>query len=197
MPPATRLLTGLLVAFSLIGFLVRCVFTSSLPSSPSSFPSGLDSPVGQYGIFSPAPRQDFPWLFLVPGKVIYNPWTLITAGFAEGNLFEVRPVQLRAPEAYQYELVDATARADASPPPHPHPRSQFIVSLLSIPLCARYLERVWSYTELLKFALVTVLASNIISVGFSWIVYFVLNDVKSMCVALLALAPALFRRAAN
>lgn len=60
--------------------------------------------------------------------------------------------------------------------------SKFIVSLISIPLCGRYLERVWSYNELLKFAFVTILASNIISVGFSWIVYFLLNDVKSMYV---------------
>jgi len=63
-------------------------------------------------------------------------------------------------------------------------REQFFVSLVAIPLCGRYLERVWSYTELLKFAFVVILASNIISVGFSWIVYFLLNDVKSMCVRL-------------
>lgn len=89
-PPATRLLTGLLILFSTLGFFVRCVFPSSLPSSAASFPSGLETPLSQFGIFSPAPRQDFPWLFLVPGKVLYHPWTLITAGFAEGNLIEVR-----------------------------------------------------------------------------------------------------------
>jgi hypothetical protein len=47
--------------------------------------------------------------------------------------------------------------------------------LISVPLCARYLERVWGAKELLKFCGVVIVASNLIAVGLSWILAFVLG----------------------
>ncbi|KAL7417415.1 eukaryotic integral membrane protein-domain-containing protein [Mrakia frigida] len=126
-PPATRYLTITLLAFSLLGAFLR--ITSSGDPQLGELAS--------YGLFSPAPRQDYPWLFLVPGKVFYYPWTLLIAGFAEGNLIE------------------------------------FAISALALPLCARYLERVWGARELLKFVVVVIVSSNIIAVGLSWILFFV------------------------
>ena len=34
----------------------------------------------------------FPWLVLVPGSVIWNPWTLATSAFCEASLLEVGPL---------------------------------------------------------------------------------------------------------
>jgi len=31
-----------------------------------------------------------PWLTLVPSNVVYAPWTLLSSGFTETNLIEVR-----------------------------------------------------------------------------------------------------------
>lgn len=39
-------------------------------------------------------------------------------------------------------------------------RKQFLVSLLTLPLSGRYLERVWGAQELVKFVLFTVVVSN-------------------------------------
>ncbi|WWC88860.1 uncharacterized protein L201_003775 [Kwoniella dendrophila CBS 6074] len=51
-----------------------------------------------------------------------------------------------------------------------------IVSLISIPLACRYLERVWGIRELIKFSIITIVGSNVIAFGFSWIVWFVLGQ---------------------
>lgn len=42
---------------------------------------------------------------------------------------------------------------------------EFVISILTLPLAARYLERVWGPVELLKFVGVTVVASNAIAVA--------------------------------
>lgn len=55
------------------------------------------------------------------------------------------------------------------------PAYQFIISAITLPLCARYLERIWGARELLKFCFVVIVASNIIGVGLSWILFFVLG----------------------
>jgi hypothetical protein len=44
-----------------------------------------------------------------------------------------------------------------------HFPSQFLLSLLTLPLAGRYLERVWGAQELLKFVLVVVVVSNVIA----------------------------------
>lgn len=50
-----------------------------------------------------------------------------------------------------------------------------MISFVTLPLCARYLERVWGARELVKFCVVVIVASNIIAVGLSWILWIVLG----------------------
>ncbi|CAD6571152.1 MAG: hypothetical protein TREMPRED_000180 [Tremellales sp. Tagirdzhanova-0007] len=45
------------------------------------------------------------------------------------------------------------------------------ISLVSLPLACRYLERVWGARELFRFSMIVVVASNIIAFGFSWLMY--------------------------
>ncbi|CDZ96708.1 Predicted membrane protein [Phaffia rhodozyma] len=140
LPTVTRSLLIILLTTSTLAFLLRINSTSSsLRASPSSFPTGADTHITRYGLFHPAPREDYPWLFCVPGKVFYYPWTILIAGFAEGNLVE------------------------------------FLISVVSLPLCGRYLERIWGGKELAKFTFVVIVASNVIAIGLSWILYFVLG----------------------
>ncbi|GAA6007553.1 hypothetical protein JCM10207_006384 [Rhodosporidiobolus poonsookiae] len=126
LPPATRILTGTLFALSFLFFLLRV----SLPDHD------LKSIFGAAGDASLA----FPWLVLVPGNVVWAPWTLLSAGFVETNLIE------------------------------------FLLSLLTLPLAGRYLERVWGATELLKFAAAVVVASNVIAVVVNVLESAVLGD---------------------
>ncbi|SCZ98984.1 BZ3500_MvSof-1268-A1-R1_Chr7-1g09341 [Microbotryum saponariae] len=114
LPPATRALTGALVGMSLLLFALRL----------SLAPGDLKGIVGA----SSDPSLVFPWLVLLPGSVVWYPWTLLTGSFVESNLLE------------------------------------FLFSLFTLPLAARYLERVWGQVELLKFVFVVVVASNIIAV---------------------------------
>jgi hypothetical protein len=44
-----------------------------------------------------------------------------------------------------------------------------------VPASLKYLERVWGSVEILKFIIVTVVASNIIAFGLNWIEYMVLG----------------------
>ncbi|BGP55050.1 hypothetical protein JCM8202_000432 [Rhodotorula sphaerocarpa] len=115
LPPATRALTVALVACTLLFTLLRL----------SVSPKDLRNLLGASGDSSLL----FPWLVLVPGNVLYAPWTLLVAAFVEVNLVE------------------------------------FVISILTLPLAARYLERVWGPVELLKFVGVTVVASNVIAVA--------------------------------
>ena len=80
LPPATRALTAGLVALSTLFFFLRL----------SLAPRDLKSILGATGDNSLA----FPWLVLVPGSVLWYPWTLITAAFVETNFIEVGPVPL-------------------------------------------------------------------------------------------------------
>lgn len=53
---------------------------------------------------------------------------------------------------------------------------QAVVSAIALPLACRYLERVWGARELVRFCCVTIVGSNIIAFGFSWIVWLVLGS---------------------
>lgn len=53
---------------------------------------------------------------------------------------------------------------------------QLLLSICTIPLCARYLERVWSLNELIRFSALVIVASNIIGFGFSWLQRIVLGQ---------------------
>ncbi|OXG18543.1 hypothetical protein C366_02648 [Cryptococcus neoformans Tu401-1] len=46
-----------------------------------------------------------------------------------------------------------------------------LVSAVALPLACRYLERVWGARELVRFCCVTVVGSNAIAFGFSWIMW--------------------------
>ncbi|WWC70533.1 uncharacterized protein I206_104484 [Kwoniella pini CBS 10737] len=55
-----------------------------------------------------------------------------------------------------------------------------IVSVISIPLACRYLERVWGIRELIKFSVITIVGSNVIAFGFSWLMWFVLGQEEAL-----------------
>ena len=65
-PPATRLLTALLLVGSLAAFILMFVRQDS----------GVEPP-------------RLSWLVLVPGESYWYPWTLLTAGWVEMTIFEV------------------------------------------------------------------------------------------------------------
>lgn len=69
-PSSTRLLTALLILFSLAGFGLQNLANENLPKPG---PAGLE----------------LPWLVLVPGKSLIFPWTVLTAGLVELSVFEV------------------------------------------------------------------------------------------------------------
>ncbi|KAG7099595.1 hypothetical protein E1B28_001425 [Marasmius oreades] len=52
-----------------------------------------------------------------------------------------------------------------------------IFSLITIPPSLRYLERLWGSLEILKFIIVTVVASNVIVFGFSWLEYLATSNI--------------------
>ena len=76
LPPATRGLTLTLIGCSTVYFFLRL-------SSARKDPGGVLDHVGDAG-------TTVPWLTLVPSNVVYAPWTLLSSGFTETNLIEVR-----------------------------------------------------------------------------------------------------------
>jgi len=125
-PPATRYLSmGLVVATSVVSLLRA----STEPADLSKVFRG-----GQDALLL------FPWIVTVPGSVIWNPWTLFTSAFVEGNVME------------------------------------FIISILTLPIAGRYLERVWGQIEFLKFIAITVICSNLGCVAINVIEHFAFGD---------------------
>jgi hypothetical protein len=53
---------------------------------------------------------------------------------------------------------------------------QLVLTILVIPHSLRYFERLWGAVETIKFIVVTIVASNIIAFGLSWIEYFVFQN---------------------
>ncbi|GAA5875441.1 hypothetical protein JCM8547_004406 [Rhodosporidiobolus lusitaniae] len=88
LPPATRTLTLTLVSLSTLYLLLRL----SLPTHD------LRTILGASGDAATA----FPWLVLVPGKVVGRPWTLLTGGFVETNAIEFFFSLLTLPLAGRY-----------------------------------------------------------------------------------------------
>jgi hypothetical protein len=56
------------------------------------------------------------------------------------------------------------------------------VTTVFIPPSLRYFERLWGTAETIKFIAVTIVASNIIAFGLSWIEYFVFQSPAFACV---------------
>ncbi|EPQ28994.1 uncharacterized protein PFL1_03284 [Pseudozyma flocculosa PF-1] len=52
---------------------------------------------------------------------------------------------------------------------------EFLISLFSLPLAGRYLERQWGATELLRFSAIVIVGSNIIAWGLAFIMFAVLR----------------------
>lgn len=73
-PFATRILT-----LTLLLFTISALFHSLL--------AGQNSPA------PPLPGQDMPWLVMIPGQSYRYPWTLLTAGWVELSVFEVRSLK--------------------------------------------------------------------------------------------------------
>lgn len=71
-PPVTRILLIVLVALTFLYNLARWRVIDSM--TPAMQASSHESPV-------------IPYLPLVPSKVLYYPWTLLTATFVEQNIF--------------------------------------------------------------------------------------------------------------
>ena len=98
-----------------------------------------------------------PYLILVPGTSIFYPWSFLTAGLVETSLIEV------------CDLFGFAVSHHLALP-------QLVVTILFIPPSLRYFERLWGTAETIKFIIVTIVASNIIAFGLSWIEYFVFQS---------------------
>lgn len=70
-PFATRILTLTLVLLTVSALLLSILAEQNSPAPP-------------------LPGQELPWLVLIPGQSYWYPWTLLTAGFVELSIFEVR-----------------------------------------------------------------------------------------------------------
>ncbi|KAI9617415.1 hypothetical protein KEM48_004868 [Puccinia striiformis f. sp. tritici PST-130] len=75
LPTGTRLLCGILLALSILVQLLR--FSLSATDLKAIFRGSTDDALA------------FPWLVVVPGSVIWNPWTLLTAGLCEVGVIEL------------------------------------------------------------------------------------------------------------
>lgn len=128
-PPATRGFTVALVALSLANWYLQFSPTSSLTQ----------------------PR-DLPYLVVSLSDVLYYPWTIITAGFVEQWLPEVR--------------CESTTFA----PPVTNDL-QLIFTLFFVPASLRYLERLWGAFETIKFVVITIAVSNIVAVAFHYLLW--------------------------
>lgn len=53
---------------------------------------------------------------------------------------------------------------------------QFIISVISLPLAGRYLERVWGPLELVKFTVIVVVGSNAIAFGLAVIEFLIFRS---------------------
>ncbi|KAB5591346.1 Transmembrane protein [Ceratobasidium theobromae] len=125
-PPTTKIFTTCTVVFSLGRAHLIVEFTTAERS--------LTNWVGP---------EHFPYLVVIPGSVLWYPWTLLTSMFVETHVIEA---------------------------------SNHL--LLIVPPSLRYLERLWGSIETAKFIFVTVVVSNVIAVGLSWIEYMVIGKAE-------------------
>jgi hypothetical protein len=77
------------------------------------------------------------------------------------------------PRERHYAPRRATSRREVSTD------KQLVVSAITLPLACRYLERIWSARELVRFVIVTIVGSNVIAFGFSWLTYLVLGQMDA------------------
>lgn len=75
LPTGTRILCGLLLSLSFLVQILR--FSLSATDLKTVFRGSKDDSLA------------FPWLVVVPGSVIWNPWTLLTAGLCEVGIIEL------------------------------------------------------------------------------------------------------------
>jgi hypothetical protein len=96
-------------------------------------------------------------------------------GGSKSKVFSV--MSLSVGLEFELALFARSVKSPTNPTfPSAYHLSQFLISLISVPLLSRYLERVWGTAELLKFSAIVVVASNIIGFGLTWIMWFVLGQ---------------------
>lgn len=81
LPPATKALTGTLIALSTFLFLLKL---TAEPASADGISTSLLASGGRDASVA------YPWLVVVPGQVGWYFWTLLSAGFVETTFIEVR-----------------------------------------------------------------------------------------------------------
>ncbi|MBW0485187.1 hypothetical protein O181_024902 [Austropuccinia psidii MF-1] len=126
LPIGTRILCGLLFSSSILIQILQ--FGLSVTDLKTVFRGSSDNALA------------FPWLVVVPGSVLWHPWTILTAGLCEVGIIELA------------------------------------LSLLTLSLCGRYLERVYGGTEFVKFCLSIIGVSNLLSVAVNILEHYVFQD---------------------
>jgi len=104
------------------------------------------------------------YLALVAGYSLFRPWTFLSSVLLETNVLGVSGFRLRIRRRVLTYII----------------LSKLIFTLITIPPSLRYLERIWGSVEILKFIIVTVVASNVITFGFSWLEYFATGGIGYM-----------------
>jgi hypothetical protein len=99
-----------------------------------------------------------PYLTLVPGSSLFYPWTFFTSFFVETSVYEVRRHPRFQPNSPCNTML------------------QLVFTLIAVPPCLRYLERLWGAVETIKFIVVTATVSNIIAFGLNWIEFVVFRN---------------------
>ncbi|OCF31254.1 hypothetical protein I317_06201 [Kwoniella heveanensis CBS 569] len=84
-PVGTRLITLTLVLLSVVGQGLSILAAQNTPASESTY-KGIQ----------------LPWLVMVPGKSIWYPWTLLSAGFVELGIFGLITSAITVPLACRY-----------------------------------------------------------------------------------------------
>jgi hypothetical protein len=107
-----------------------------------------------------------PFLTLVPGSSLFYPWTFFTSVFVETSVYEVRRHLCFKPNTTYNTIL------------------QLVFTLIAIPPCLRYLERLWGAVETIKFVVVTATFSNLIAFGLNWIEFVLFKNADLfLCVA--------------
>jgi hypothetical protein len=107
-----------------------------------------------------------PYLTLVPGSSLFYPWTFFTSVFVETSVYEVRRHLCFKPNTTCNTIL------------------QLVFTLIAIPPCLRYLERLWGAIETIKFVVVTATFSNLIAFGLNWIEFVLFKNADLfLCVA--------------
>lgn len=68
--------------------------------------------------------------------------------------------------------------------PYMLPNVQFVISIVTLPLAGRYLERIWGPVEILRFSAIVIVVSNVISWFLALLLFAVTRGEIAMCVSI-------------